>query len=129
MKLVVFDLDDTLIDGSLCNRVLPESIMVLEFFKKRGIMMAIASDNSDARWFLKKNNLCKYFVSVEAFRADDKVPHIKRILESTGIHKNDCIFIDDCPENIRGSTLFGITSLLVNHKTGVTLLDVLGLDK
>lgn len=129
MKLVVFDLDDTLIDGAVCDKVLPESLVVLEFFKKRGVLMAIASDNSDAKWFIKKNNLCKYFVRVEAFRADDKVPHIKRILESTGIHKNDCIFIDDCPENIKGCLLFGITSLLVDHKKGVTLSDVLGLYK
>jgi len=124
MKLVVFDLDDTLIDGSCCDKVLKDTLAVLDYLKKNHVLMAIASDNADALWYLKKNKLEGYFVAVEAFRAQDKTPHLIRILRETGILKSECLLVDDCPENVASCNTFGVKSMLVDHTVGVTFSDI-----
>lgn len=125
-KVVVFDLDDTLIRGDACNKVCPESKVVIESLLASGFKLGIASHNSDAAWYLRRNSLDHFFEHVESFhtRLMSKLEHVNRLAIAMNVKKEECVMFDDEPEIVQELTRNGVRGVLVNHLSGVTLADI-----
>jgi len=72
LKLVIFDLDDTLHYTSMLY--MPPYVKdIISYFQSNNVPMAIASLNVYARNLLKHYNIDEYFSAVEARKAKNKV--------------------------------------------------------
>ena len=128
-KLVIFDLDDTLVhegfenynEHLLCNDVLN----VLEDLKRNGHLLAIASHNEDAENIAKKCGISHFFDIIVGSDTYSKLPLVEEILEFTKKTKDDIVFFDDLYENINELHRNGIKAKKVNWKIGVTKGDIL----
>jgi len=99
LKLVVWDLDETILTGILeegDEEVNPEALRIVEQLDKRGVLQALATQNSpdiipmaEAKfdWF-------KYFVHKEADWSP-KSRKIRRILSELEISPLDTLFVDE----------------------------------
>jgi HAD superfamily phosphatase (TIGR01681 family) len=102
-KLVIFDLDGTLHshkDIFNDNATLKKEIYdMLDFLKKNGIKIALASLNSNASMYLKRYNIYEYFDYIEyknwvAF-GDHKTDLFEYIQKKSNIPYNKMLFFDD----------------------------------
>jgi len=123
IKLVIFDLDDTLIREDCCARVFQETKMILDYLSSKYIL-AIASYNRYADWFLESNNILHYFDTVISYNSESKQGHMEQLLDKYDINKNECIFFDNDINNINDINDYGIKSLLVDEETGITSLSL-----
>jgi FkbH-like protein len=103
VKLVVWDLDDTLWDGTLSEGPVdldPSHIEVVRALNRRGIVNSICSKNdlADARAALEQADLWNEFVFA---RIDwsPKGARVARIVEDAQLRAEDVLFIDDLPLN------------------------------
>jgi len=103
VKLVVWDLDDTLWDGTLSEGPVdlhPSRIGVVRTLNRRGIVNSICSKNdlADARARLEGADLWDEFVFA---RIDwsPKGARVARIIEDAQLRAEDVLFIDDLPLN------------------------------
>jgi FkbH-like protein len=99
LKLVIWDLDETILTGILeegDEEVNPEALRIIEQLDKRGVLQALATQNSpdiipiaEAKfdWF-------KYFVHKEADWSP-KARKIRRILSDLEINPLDTLFMDE----------------------------------
>jgi FMN phosphatase YigB (HAD superfamily) len=72
LKLVIFDLDDTLHDISIMH--MPQDVKdILTYFKSNNVPMAIASLNIYASKLLRHYDIDKYFSSVEARKKQNNI--------------------------------------------------------
>lgn len=114
MKLVIFDLDETLWEGDIFNNnsIKPKDNVeeVLRQLQKADIKLAVCSHNKienvthklmELRWF-------NYFDIVEASITEEKDIMVKRILKKLDCDPLETLFIDDS----------GINRALVHTKTG-----------
>ena len=126
IKLIVFDLDDTLIQGDRADIVFKDTREIMEKLKEHGYKLGIASHNSHANWYLKKNNLDGYFDFVQAFDTNNlsKFQHMTNLMNDLNLKKNECILFDDHLEIVADITGHGIPGFLVDYTTGVTLHNV-----
>ena len=132
-KLVIFDLDDTLIHEGFDEkkpRLCAETQNVLDYLLEKGYTLAIASHNRRALEILKKIQLHEHFSVICGYVPDcvTKNPHIDEILGALpGVFsRTSIVLFDDLQSNVSAAKEHGIEARLVNWKTGVTLADVQG---
>jgi FkbH-like protein len=113
IKLVIFDLDDTLWRGVAAERLDDLDISMTEgwplgvleaasFLVKRGILVSIVSKNDEANIVQVWTSLYENRFSLDNFTArqinwDSKVDNIKRILKLVNIGADAALFVDDNP--------------------------------
>jgi predicted phosphatase len=120
-KLVIFDMDQTLIDETLYL----DAEYIIKHFNKFNINMSIASFNKHAQWFCDRYDISKYFDIICGYYNTGKLNHIKKIKEfynANGyeIYDRDIIFFDDDIINIsevRNNS--SITCVKINPKIGI----------
>lgn len=125
IKLVIFDLDKTLINETLCD----ETEKVLQQLKEKKYMMAIASYNKYAKWFCDRYDISKFFDVICAKRDLNKASHIQSIINfyftcGIKIQPYEIMFFDDKHSNCNFIQQFGIISHLVDKKHGIRLSDI-----
>lgn len=121
MKVIIFDLDFTLIDEEF--KPFPEVKSIIEKLSKK-YKLAIASYNSKAKYILERNDLLKYFDIIVSFIHFTKSIHFSTIRKHFNIDYSEISFFDDDNKNIELAKSLGISSYLVNYQTGVRLEDI-----
>ncbi|OSM01523.1 HAD-IIIC family phosphatase [Magnetofaba australis] len=102
IKCVVWDLDNTLWDGTLVEEepdaIRPETLALIQLFDQRGILQSIASKNShDHAWpVLQRLGVAEYFLAPQ-IQWGPKSSAIRHIAQRLNIHVNTFAFIDDSP--------------------------------
>lgn len=131
IKLVIFDLDDTLITRNNEDEVilLPDTLLVLEFLKQQKIQIAIASHNKETLSILKQLGIYNYFDSIVAYHDNTyKYSHVKSICKLLKTSYNETLFCDDFPINtLHVNSQLGTKIYKVNCMKGVQLEDIIRL--
>ena len=129
LKLIIFDLDDTLRhvgvesnSGYLCK----ETLTILQYLRKEGHILAVASHNLEASTIIKNFGIHHYFDIVigECDSPATKMPLVNKILEHTKMDKKDIIFFDDLREITDDLKKNGIQTKLVNWAHGIRMEDI-----
>ena len=144
MKVFVFDLDFTIWNAgdTWCSetnppylwedrklldrsgrwiRLFPETLNVLEFLKKEGKTIVVASRTHQPEWanqLLQLFNIDRYFDIKEIYPGSKK-NHLNRIQKQLDLSLNQFVFFDDEDRNIREVSSLGIKSILIMN--GITL--------
>lgn len=139
VKIVIVDLDDTLWRGVLAeDGIHPHGlegwplgvVEALQFLKKRGILLAIASKNDESLIREKWEEIFQGRLGLDDFASirinwNPKVQSIREILEETNLLPGNALFIDDNPVErdavrrefpeirILGEDLYGIREYLL----------------
>ncbi len=139
IKIVIVDLDDTLWRGVLAEDGIhlhglegwPLGVVeALQFLKKRGILLAIASKNDESLIREKWEEIFQGRLRLDDFAAvrinwNTKVQSIREILEETNLLPGNALFIDDNPVErnevgrefagirVLGEDLYGIREYLL----------------
>jgi len=139
VKIVIVDLDDTLWRGVLAeDGIHPHGmegwplgvVEALQFLKKRGILLAIASKNDESLIREKWEEIFQGRLRLDDFAAvrinwNPKVQSIREILEETNLLPGNALFIDDNPVErnevgrefagirVLGEDLYGIREYLL----------------
>lgn len=121
MKVIIFDLDLTLIDEDL--KPFPDVKTIIRKLSTK-YKLAIASYNDEAEYILKQHDLLKYFDIVVGIYYFTKDIHFSTIKKHFNIDYSDMCFFDDLEENIELAKSLGISSYLVDYQIGVTLTDI-----
>lgn len=102
VKLVIWDLDNTLWDGTLAENesvVLRQNIVdIIQTLDERGILQTIASKNNydDAMAKLKELGIDNYFIYPQ-IGWESKSCSVKKIISLVNIGEDTVLFIDDQP--------------------------------
>ena len=108
MKLVIWDLDETLWEGTIYYnetvKLKPEAREVLKQIDKLGVMQYVCSHNKlePVLEKIEEFGLTKYFKGIRAEVGREKPEIIQEILDEENIMPEETIFFDDTPLN-RGS--------------------------
>ena len=133
-KLVIFDLDDTLVhEGFEDEKGFGENMLfkdvkgILQYLTEKGHVLAVASHNEKAESVLQTCNIHQYFKVIVGYcpRSFEKTPLVEDVLnrvESMG--RDDVIFFDDLSENVAELKRKGIRAKLVSWVHGVTFKDL-----
>jgi len=125
-KIIVFDLDQTLINETICQ----DTEEVLKKLKNAGYKLAIASYNKYAEWFCDRYNITNYFDIICAEIQKNKIKHFQKIinfykLNNINFVDSDIIFFDDYQPNfITIQQKFNIKCHIVDKKTGIKIEDI-----
>lgn len=131
-KLVIFDLDNTLVEY-ICGFpvVLPETRYILDTVKAAGYKMALATYNKKPMWVLEKCGLEDIFDYVgvefitEPLLVDYKRDLLRRVMEHFEVSADQVVFYDDQRCNIDVAKALGIKdSILVSYTSGITQQNV-----
>ena len=101
MKLIIWDLDDTLWEGTIYYnetvKLKPGAEEVLKQIEKLGVMQYVCTHNKlePVKKKLKELGLTKYFKGIRASINKEKAEIIKEILEKEKITPEETVFIDD----------------------------------
>ena len=112
-------------DGFVINNEILEFITSL---RTRGYKTYILSNAPlDLPKYLEKNNLNKYFPDGKVFSAEEKLlkPNqeiYKLILDRYSLIPEECLFLDDKPENIQGAISCGIKGYVFDYNNFKTFL-------
>jgi len=132
-KIVIFDLDDTLVHEGFDELGLGERLLfkevkeVLEYLKEKGHTLAIASHNEKAEFILKSCNIHHFFKVIMGYcpPSFEKMPLVEDVLKCVGnVGRDDVVFFDDLSENVTELKRKGIRAKLVSWEHGVTLKDL-----
>ena len=107
-----------------CNNdrlLFPETVEVLEYFRRRGFRMGVISDTSPSlEYTLQQLGIAEYFSSFTASSlvgAGKPSPVIfNAALDSLGVTAEESIYVDDCPAEADGARALGFTSFLIDRK-------------
>jgi len=105
MKLIIWDLDETIWEGTIFYnetvKLKPEAKEVLKQIDKLGITQYVCTHNKlpPALAKIKELGLGKYFKGVRAEIRREKADIIKEIIEEEGVSPDETVFIDDSPLN------------------------------
>jgi len=122
-KLVIFDLDGTLHshkDIFNDNATLKKEIYdMLDFLKKNGIKIALASLNSNASMYLKRYNIYEYFDYIEyknwvAF-GDHKTDLFEYIQKKSNIPYDKMLFFDDRKHHLLEASKLQMKNVIVDQ--------------
>ena len=128
VKLVIWDLDDTLWSGILSEgpvELADSRCDVVRALNRRGIVNAICSknDESEARRRLEEAGLWDEFVFA---RIDwtPKGPRISTLIEDAQLRADNVLFIDDLPSNLEEAKFFSPELQVVGPEILDQLLDL-----
>lgn len=118
VDVLVFDLDDTLRPR---NQSMPflEVKQLLTGLKQAGYLLALASLNEDAESDLAVLGLQPFFDCVQCSLQDTKYDMLKKIMEHFNVPVERMVFFDDIMSHVLEARALGITSVLINGRTGV----------
>jgi FMN phosphatase YigB (HAD superfamily) len=138
LKLVIFDLDDTLHFYDLTQ--MPAHVKdILNFFKRHHVPIAMASLNLHAYEYLCYYNVQKYFKAVEARKCKSQIRTyedyreyirptkkymLRRLLKKFSCTPQEVLFFDDIVENIQIAKSMGINSVHVDDRFCIRWKDV-----
>ncbi len=111
IRLVIWDLDDTLWKGTLSEggieKHLHENYDIVRALAGRGIMSSICSKNSfeAAKRILEEQQIWDYFI-FPSIDWTPKGPRIQKIVSSVGVRPQSVLFIDDNHGNRAEATRF-----------------------
>jgi len=114
MKLVIWDLDETLWEGTIYYKdtviLKPETKEILKQIHKLGIIQCVCSQNRKAAAIkqLKDFKLLQYFTKIYAGVNEDKDVIIKKFIKAFNVSAKETLFIDDS----------SVLRALVNQKVG-----------
>jgi HAD superfamily phosphatase (TIGR01681 family) len=131
LKLVIFDLDETL---HFCSSLyVPDTTRsILKFLQQSNVIIALASFNTSALYYLRLHKIDKYFHAV-ASRKPYKYPwqkHLdKRSMVQSLMNQFECtssntIFFDDLQENVDAVSSLGVTCIKVNKNYCLRWIDL-----
>jgi len=125
MKAVIFDMDDVLIhEGFDTPRPANETRDVLEMLKERGVRMAVASHNDDARSILEAASLAHYFQYIVGRDETSKVPLVLEVCAALNLKPAECAYVDDCAwHSTEVANTLDMRAITVDYMRGVSLQD------
>jgi len=119
--VIIFDLDQTLINETICK----DTLQVLQELKNHQYSLAIASYNKYAKWFCDRYDITKYFDMIEAKFDSTKIHHLKNIMEFYKVPSSKIAFFDDRQRNCNiAQNKLHIKSYKVNKHYGIRLNDI-----
>lgn len=101
VKLIIFDLDNTLWKGEIaeaCGMVYNEDKMIfIKKLVKAGVMVSICSRNekSIVIEILKSKGMLDYFIFPQINTTQSKGPMVANILKNCNLRAENCLFVDD----------------------------------
>lgn len=138
LKLVVFDIDDTIHHTQL--RQMPEHIPnILQCFYENNVALAIASLNQHAPYLLDYYKLshifdfveyrkniddCKTNEEIEEYYSLTKIKMFERLSKKLNIKFDNILFFDDSVLNVLDAKELSIKSICVNAKKLITWQNV-----
>lgn len=105
VKVLIFDLDQTLADEGVVYKGLEEVLQQLLIKQYR---LFICSFNPYAEWFTQRQGIRKYFEQVIVNLEQEKGETITQLLTQQGIPINDVLFFDDDTNNVLEARKYGI---------------------
>ena len=135
-RIVIFDLDDTLVHEGFefeHSRILSKALLfneveeILKYLTEKGHTLAIASHNEKAEFILKSCNIHHFFKVIVGYcpPSFEKMPLVEDVLKCVeNMGKDDVVFFDDLYENVTELKRNGIQAKLVSWKHGVTFNDL-----
>ena len=118
IKLVIFDLDETLIDQD--NKLYNDTLDALHFLKNKNIKIALASYNGCARQTLNRVGISDFFYIIQYVNwqtlkyLDHKYYMLNDIIKLSGIDPESILFIDDNNSNLKTAETLNINTHHVN---------------
>lgn len=138
LKLVIFDLDETLHYQSI--NYMPKTVIdILNFFKSNNVTITMASLNTRADEYVCHYNIDKFFSAIELRKENwnkyshsdygenvlfTKVYMLKRLLKKFGCKPNEVLFFDDLTKHIHTAQSLGIHSVKVDPTFCIRWKDV-----
>ena len=125
-RVVVFDLDDTLIHaGNWPPIAVPHAGIILEALARTpNTILAMATFNISAREILSALNWYNKFAVIAAWRDVDKTPHLAVIADRLGVPVDNLFLYDDVHNNVLTARQRGVRAHWVNPETGVQVKDL-----
>jgi FkbH-like protein len=122
IKLVIWDLDDTLWAGTISEgpiEHIPRNHDIVITLAQRGIISSICSmnDKSVALAELQKSSIADYFV-LPSIDWNPKGPRIRQLIEDLNLRPVNVLFIDDLAKNLEEARF-------VSSELNVALPDIL----
>jgi FMN phosphatase YigB (HAD superfamily) len=139
LKLVIFDLDDTIY--SVRNKYMDSNILsILNYFKFHNVFIALATLNLEGDKVLDYYNIKQYFDIIEMRKQLYKCIGIQeldealslrkkdmllRILEKAQVNPENTIFFDDNMHHVKEACSLGIKSIHVDKNKRVSWNDII----
>ncbi len=125
IKLIIWDLDETLWDGILAEGDVKPNINAFNLIKNlnlRGIVSSICSKNDDVkvRSFLENIHFSDVFV-FSSINYQEKAPRIQNIIQKMHLRDENCLFVDDNFRNLE-EALFLMPNLMVSTPNIIQVL-------
>jgi phosphoglycolate phosphatase-like HAD superfamily hydrolase len=122
-RLVLIDLDDTLIVPDGIPRTLPGAIAALDVLKECGYTLVLCSHNGNAVKLCKMAGIYDYFDFISGDAMDyNKKWNLEQIIEKyPDVDVSEMVFFDDWYDLILYFRSRGIDSCHVNHVTGLEI--------
>ncbi len=134
IKLIIWDLDDTLWEGILAEGEVKPNEQAFELIKRlnqRGIVSSICSKNDRFQVveYLKRIGSLDDFVFM-SINYDSKAPRISKIIDDMNLRAENCLFVDDNERNL-GEVSFVLPSIMTSTPDiiGILLQNVDSLGK
>jgi phosphoglycolate phosphatase-like HAD superfamily hydrolase len=122
IRCVIFDFDGTLFGET----IFPHAEILLRQIHELNIKQALATFNPHIKFYCERYGIGKYFEKVYYGRCKDfKLSYVKQIIHhynitGYGLQEEECLFIDDNPDNIREvSKATKVTCIKVEPKEGI----------
>ncbi len=125
MKLAVFDHNTLIKEGRICE----ETLLVLSTLKDQKVRLCVADFDVKVNKKLEVCGILESFDLVIGHPGFDKNWHIEKIQENfPGIKPEEICLFDDAMRSTGSARKFGfgVNSVLVDEKVGVTLEDIKG---
>jgi putative hydrolase of the HAD superfamily len=120
-QLIIFDLDQTLVDWFGGEpHLFPDVPNILESLSKYGYKIVLASYNRWAEHYLEKLGVSHYFdmIAIDILNTFDKLDYKKDLLEKILKHFNispeKALFFDDQKKNVHTGNALGIDSIYLD---------------
>lgn len=139
LKMVVFDLDDTLHFVNEYGNVENHIRDILRYFRYSGVKIALASNNALGAMFLYEYKIAHMFDAIETRKFEDecttkeeldecksgrKDGMFKRLMTKFSVLPENVLFFDDCVWNIILAKRMKIKSVCVDRTKCLTWSDV-----
>ena len=127
-KVVIFDLDDTLIHEGFSAENTPlckDTLKVLDYLKHREYKLAIASHNDNSLLYLQSVKICHYFdfVSGEDHYNNlkpSKIANLSAVLDYFDVKSGNCYYFDDVEAHVLEAKELGMNAYSVDWMVGIS---------